>query len=392
MRRDFEAMAEAGANALRTYVPPPLWLLDLAQRARPAGDGRARLGAARRLPRRSGLAGGDRRQGRPRRCARARPIRRSSATRSATRSRRRSCAGTASARSSASSSASTGRRRRRTRRRSSPTSTTPRPSTSSCRSSTSSAFNVFLEDEDAFEAYLARLQNLSGDRPLLITEVGLDSRRNGEEAQAEALDWQVRHAFATGARRRLRLLLDRRVAPRRARRDDWDFGLVDRERRPKPALAAVRERLRRSALLRRRPLAAGLGGRLHPQRRSARSPSASTGCAALELPGLRGDRRRRRLERRIGRDRPRARRRAWSRPSTAASAPPATPGSRAATGEIVAFLDDDAYPDPDWLHYLAAVAAAQAATPGSAGRTSRPTTTAWSPNASRPRPAGRSTS
>ncbi len=30
VRRDFEAMAEAGANALRTYVPPPLWLLDLA--------------------------------------------------------------------------------------------------------------------------------------------------------------------------------------------------------------------------------------------------------------------------------------------------------------------------------------------------------------------------
>ena len=31
MRADFEAMAAAGANALRTYEPPPLWLLDLAQ-------------------------------------------------------------------------------------------------------------------------------------------------------------------------------------------------------------------------------------------------------------------------------------------------------------------------------------------------------------------------
>src|SRR5262249_4256597 len=29
-------------------------------------------------------------------------------------------------------------------------------------------------------------------------------------------------------------------------------------------------------------------------------------------------------------------------------------GLAAATGEIVAFLDDDAYPDPHWLHYLAA--------------------------------------
>src|SRR5215218_4438257 len=31
VRRDFEAMAAAGANSLRTYVPPPLWLLDEAQ-------------------------------------------------------------------------------------------------------------------------------------------------------------------------------------------------------------------------------------------------------------------------------------------------------------------------------------------------------------------------
>ena len=28
---------------------------------------------------------------------------------------------------------------------------------------------------------------------------------------------------------------------------------------------------------------------------------------------------------------------------------PATSGSHAATGEIVAYIDDDAYPDPDWL-------------------------------------------
>ena len=28
VRRDLEAMAAAGVNSLRTYVPPPLWLLD----------------------------------------------------------------------------------------------------------------------------------------------------------------------------------------------------------------------------------------------------------------------------------------------------------------------------------------------------------------------------
>jgi len=32
----------------------------------------------------------------------------------------------------------------------------------------------------------------------------------------------------------------------------------------------------------------------------------------------------------------------------------AIPGSSQRLGEIVAYIDDDAYPDPDWLKYLAA--------------------------------------
>ena len=89
----------AGANAVRTYVPPPLWLLDLAEEhglqvmvglaweqhvAFLDEPERARAIAAR-----VGRAG----------ARSARPIRRSSATRWATRSRPRSCAGTASRRS-----------------------------------------------------------------------------------------------------------------------------------------------------------------------------------------------------------------------------------------------------------------------------------------------------
>jgi O-antigen biosynthesis protein len=102
------------------------------------------------------------------------------------------------------------------------------------------SFNVFLEDERTFESYLARLQNLSGDRPLLITEVGLDSRRNGEAAQAKALEWQVRHAFDTGAAGVF--VFSWTDEWHRGGHDvtDWDFGLVDRERRPKPALDAIR--------------------------------------------------------------------------------------------------------------------------------------------------------
>src|SRR5213593_4036492 len=59
-------------------------------------------------------------------------------------------------------------------------------------------FNVFLESQDRLRAYLARLQNLAGDRPLLLGEVGLDSRRHGEVSQAQVLEWQIRTAFAAG--------------------------------------------------------------------------------------------------------------------------------------------------------------------------------------------------
>src|SRR5438034_34894 len=43
-------------------------------------------------------------------------------------------------------------------------------------------FNVFLQSQDNYEAYLARLQNLAGNRPLLITEIGLDSRRKDRKS------------------------------------------------------------------------------------------------------------------------------------------------------------------------------------------------------------------
>src|SRR5256712_12853329 len=59
-------------------------------------------------------------------------------------------------------------------------------------------FNVCLESQDRFESYLARLQNIAGDRPLLMSELGLDSLRHSESAQARSLDWQVRTAFAAG--------------------------------------------------------------------------------------------------------------------------------------------------------------------------------------------------
>ena len=57
------------------------------------------------------------------------------------------------------------------------------------------AMNLFLERRCDFDAYIARLQHLAGERPLLVSESGLDAASHGETEQAVAVDWQIRSAF-----------------------------------------------------------------------------------------------------------------------------------------------------------------------------------------------------
>src|SRR5262249_24997917 len=45
-------------------------------------------------------------------------------------------------------------------------------------------FNVYLHDRETFARYLCRLQHLVGDKPLLLAELGMDTLRHGEQAQA----------------------------------------------------------------------------------------------------------------------------------------------------------------------------------------------------------------
>ena len=102
-------------------------------------------------------------------------------------------------------------------------------------------FNVYLENQEPFRAYLSRLQNIAGDRPLVMSEVGLDAVRNGEAKQAEVLDWQVRTSFASGCAGVVLFSWTDEWYRAGAEVDDWAFGITDRQRRPKPALRAARE-------------------------------------------------------------------------------------------------------------------------------------------------------
>src|SRR5690242_14236834 len=98
------------------------------------------------------------------------------------------------------------------------------------------AFNVYLESKERLAAYLARLQNLAGDRPLLMAEIGLDSRRNGEHSQSDVLAWQIETAFEGGCIGAFVFAWTDEWYRGGCDIEDWDFGLTRRNRKPKPAL------------------------------------------------------------------------------------------------------------------------------------------------------------
>lgn len=101
------------------------------------------------------------------------------------------------------------------------------------------AFNVFLHTEAELAAYLARLQHVAGARPLLIAEAGADSLRNGEAEQAALVEMQLRTAFGEGAAGAVVFSWTDEWWRAGRNVDDWKFGLVDASRRRKPAFHAV---------------------------------------------------------------------------------------------------------------------------------------------------------
>jgi GT2 family glycosyltransferase len=103
------------------------------------------------------------------------------------------------------------------------------------------AFNVYLEEQEKLAAYLRRLQNIAGDMPLVLAEIGLDSRRNGQIAQAHSLDWQIRTAYREGCAGAFVYAWTDEWHRGGQPIEDWDFGLTTRAREPKPALHTVRQ-------------------------------------------------------------------------------------------------------------------------------------------------------
>ncbi len=101
------------------------------------------------------------------------------------------------------------------------------------------SFNVYLHREADFRRYLTHLLAMTYDRPLVLSETGMDTIREGEEHQAELLGWQSRAAFELGLSGFIVFAFTDEWHTGGAEITDWAFGLVTRERQPKIAFHAL---------------------------------------------------------------------------------------------------------------------------------------------------------
>ena len=100
-------------------------------------------------------------------------------------------------------------------------------------------FNVYLHDALAFRRYLLRLQNLAGDKPLLLGEMGMDTLRHGEEAQAEFLTSHLRETTLAGLAGAFVFSWTDDWYTGGLQMEDWAFGLTRRDRTPKASYHAL---------------------------------------------------------------------------------------------------------------------------------------------------------
>lgn len=111
-----------------------------------------------------------------------------------------------------------------------------------------SAFNVYLEDQGDFERYLRRLHNIAGDRPLLLAEFGLNTQEPGgdeastsalEERQAATFTWALTTAHREAMAGFTAYAWSDIWQTGGAEITAWSFGLNRRDGSEKPALAAL---------------------------------------------------------------------------------------------------------------------------------------------------------
>ncbi|HEX8897716.1 MAG TPA: glycosyltransferase, partial [Chthoniobacterales bacterium] len=218
-----------------------------------------------------------------------------------------------------------------------------------------SCFNVYLHNQDAFERYLLRLQNLSEDRPLILGEFGMDTIRHTEDEQAEMLGWHIDSVVKCGLAGTIFFTWTDEWFTGGQEISDWAFGIVTREREPKKSFFLLRDKLGQdNAALPHRPLPSypfvsiivcsyngaktlvacleSLGRIDYPNYEVILVDDGSTDNTreiAARFPNVR-----------------------YVHQTNHGLSHARNHGAAIAKGEIFAYTDSDCMADPDWLYYL----------------------------------------
>ena len=214
------------------------------------------------------------------------------------------------------------------------------------------SFNVYLHQKPAFKNYLARLQMLADAKPLVLSEFGIDSLREGETAKCEMLSWQIELASRGGLAGAIVFSFTDDWYRGGEQVSDWQMGLTTALRERKPSFEAVAEAFRVAPRypLARKPKVSVVVASYNADRtlkaclESLRNlnyadheiilvddgSTDTTPQLAEQFPNVRYFRHQQNLGLSAARN----------------------TGISAATGEIVAFTDADCRADEDWLYHL----------------------------------------
>ena len=215
-------------------------------------------------------------------------------------------------------------------------------------------FNVFLENQNDFRRYLTRLHHLAGERPLVLGEVGLDAGTDvgGVVRQAQVLHWQLRTAMERGVAGTCVFSWTDEWAVGGRPVEGWHFGLTDAGRAARPALEVASMWNRRTAadLVAHWP---SISVVICAYNAEATLDECLRHTCALDYPDLEivvvddgstdatAD---------IARSHPRARLVSIEHGGLSVAR---NAGIAEARGDLIAYLDSDAYPSPEWPYYLA---------------------------------------
>lgn len=214
------------------------------------------------------------------------------------------------------------------------------------------SYNIYLENKGDFGAYLARLHSLAGDKPLFLAELGLDSAAHGQENQAEFIRDFLRISFEKGlcgvavySWTDEWSIFDESI-------QGWCFGLTDAERRPKPALEVVRELYHMSHYQMRGddwPMVTVVVATYNGSRTLAECLRSLSGLNYPHYEVLVIDDGSTDAVPEIASQHPV---RYYRVEPNGGLSNARNEGIRRGDGEVIAFIDDDAYADPDWLFFM----------------------------------------